>query len=459
MRKVTKAFLLAGAVLVIAFLLCVFYDRQYGFGDGLIRNFAFRNVFSFIRTVWLVCFLFALGFASRLKWLQNLTLLLFTALFLLFLLELAAQLLVRSGLFPSIAMYPRRYYIEGGLQYRKPLIWGDMNPASGRWRVPNRADTLITCSGDTFVRPTNAFGALDRERSLVNTNPDKPRVVVIGDSFYEGYMVPAKERVSSRLENLTGIEHLNFAINGTSPINYYLLYKSLISRFEHDVVIIGFLPANDFEDYTDKEAYRLVNWPIYRPYWYGQYPNYQLRYSLSDITQSIYRPTVSQAKLLTVIDSVYAHLPLRQQLKAELLANSSLVQILKTVASRRGQTKTSFTSFEQFDEEAFLYAQYSLEQLFKEAKGKQIILLSTPILQDIQAIRDGKQNRLDSRLRALCDQYGVTFIPLLPEFLAYKGDVSEMYVACDGHWSRKGEAFVADLLQKNSLYQRAVSGK
>lgn len=81
-------------------------------------------------------------------------------------------------------------------------------------------------------------------------------------------------------------EHLNFGINGTSPINYYLIYKSLAKKFEHDVVIIGVLPANDFEDYSDGDEVSLIQFPIYRPYWKNTNKNYVLKYSLSSVNQA-----------------------------------------------------------------------------------------------------------------------------------------------------------------------------
>lgn len=116
-------------------------------------------------------------------------------------------------------------------------------------------------------------------------------------------------RVSNRLETATGREHLNFAVNGSSPINYCLVYKNIAKRFEHDIVLVGLLPANDFQDYTPTEAYALVEWPIYRPYWHGQYPNYGLKYSLNNINQPISRNGQTPAKLIRTVDSVYSQLP------------------------------------------------------------------------------------------------------------------------------------------------------
>ena len=57
---------------------------------------------------------------------------------------------------------------------------------------------------------TNSVGARDVERSPAAA---RPRAVVLGDSFLEGWGLPAAERLSNLLEESTGVEHLNFAMS------------------------------------------------------------------------------------------------------------------------------------------------------------------------------------------------------------------------------------------------------
>lgn len=433
------------------------YDTYFSQADGLINRYAYHNLMRLVCTVLVIAFVLYLGLGSSRKIIQNITFSLTTTVVLLLLLEVVAHVLIGAGVFGTVSMEFRRYHISSTMANQKPLFWGDFSRQTGRWRATRATHSLLTCTGDSVFRQSNSVGASDRERSRQAGNSGKKRVIILGDSFMEGSLVNYDDRVSNRLEAATNREHLNFAINGSSPINYYLVYKNIAKQFEHDVVLVGLLPANDLQDYTLSEAYTLVEWPIYRPYWHGQYPDYTLRYSLANIDQSISRNNRTPAKLLRTVDSVYRQLPVVDRVKTDLLLNSGLYKVLQKLAGRVAVTNGSMTRYEQFSETEFNYVRYSLEQVVNEAKGKKIVFVSIPILNDIEAIRNGHTNQLDRRLQQFCDQRGVLFVPLLPEFLKYRGNVAELYVPCDGHWSEKGEQFVSDVLLRNPAYQSLLN--
>ncbi|MBC3787265.1 GDSL-type esterase/lipase family protein [Spirosoma utsteinense] len=388
---------------------------------------------------------------------QNSALSVSATVLLLLLLETGAHILIGMEVFGKIEMTYRRFYISPDVANRKPMFWGDFSKEAGRWRVANASHTAHDCMGNSIPWHSNSVGASDRERSIQKRDSSQKRVAILGDSFMEGMLVNAQYRLSNRLEAGTGHEHLNFAVNGSSPINYYLVYKNIAKRFEHDVVLIGLLPANDFQDYTPDQAYKLVEWPIYRPYWQGTYPAYSLKYSLTAIEQSISRNNRTTGGLLSVVDSVYSQLPIADRLKADILLNSGIFKIVQTLSARWLITKGRLTQYEQFPEANFLAMRYSLEQIVAEAKGRKVVLLSIPIQNDIEAIRNGHKNQLDGRLRKFCDQHHILFVPLLPHFLAYKGNVADLFVTCDGHWSKKGEQFVSDLLLQNRQYRSLLT--
>lgn len=447
-----------GIALLIGLIYLVLYgydSRSPGGADGLVNRYAYHNIVRLAGALWLVGFLLYLGLTARRKAIQNTALSITTTVVLLLLLEAGAHALIGAGVFGRVGIEFRRYYINPmiGDPNRKPLFWGDFSEQTGRWRAARRTYSALNCAGDSVFRQTNSVGASDRERTVQKNSPDQKRVLVLGDSFMEGMLTNYNNRVSNRLEVATGREHLNFAVNGSSPLNYYLVYKSIAKRFEHDVVLVGLLPANDFQDYTPAEAYKLVEWPIYRPYWAGQYPRYALKYSLNSIGQSISRDDRMPAELLKTVDSVYSHLPFADQVKADVLLNSGLYRVVQQLSGRMAITNGRITRYEQFSEADLTYMRHSLDQLVREAKGKKVVFLTIPIQNDIDALRNGRKNHLDDRLRQFCHQRGILFIPLLPEFLAYKGNVADLYVACDGHWSEKGERFVSEVLLKNPEYQ------
>lgn len=434
-------------------LVCYVYERIWGNADGLLGGLVYKNVFITLLTLAGLGFMLSLGFTVRQKNIQNLTLSIFSSLFFIILLESAGHLAIKLKLITSSPVTFRRFYLSPAIQNIKPYPVGDLEPVAGRGHVPNGSYKFMNCLGDSIYWTFNSAGANDKQRSIVNPSPDKKRIAVIGDSFMEGFIVNNANRCSNILEKQTGLEHLNFAVSGSNPLHYYLKYKSKVKDYQPDVLVVGFLPANDFE--TWNEAYSLVEWPIYTPYWQGKYPNYKLKYSLANINQSIIHGNHTQASLSRVIDSVYATLSFSGKLKADLLAHSSVFRLLGELNKNKYE-KGRFTRFEQFTDDEWAYVRFSLTKLIGEAKGRKIILLSIPTLWDIKALKNGEKNRLDPLLTTFCRQNGIEFIPLLPDFLRYKNNPQQLYVPCDGHWSVEGEAFTADLLLHNPVYRSSV---
>jgi len=343
---------------------------------------------------------------------------------------------------------------------QKPF-WGDFSEIFGRWRFPNDSLKKNRCDDNTLLSyKTNNVGARDKDRSLKNT-ANKKRILFLGDSFIEGVMVNTPNRCSDILEKNTGLEHLNFGINGTSPINYYLIYKSLAKKFDHDVVVIGILPANDFQDYSDGDEAGLINFPIYRPYWKNTPHGYELKYSLASINQSygslaIYNKPV---KIYHTKDSLYQNLSFGKKLKSEFLSNSYILGLVGEISKKSAIEEYSHTSvFEKFPEDKWEIFSYSLKKLIEESKGKQVIILTIPILKDIQLYNINYKNVLSIQLSFFCKKNGVSYIDLLPYFSSVKNP-SELYVECDGHWNEKGEKFAAEIILKNPIYQKAIAFK
>lgn len=240
-------------------------------------------------------------------------------------------------------------------------------------------------------------------------------------------------------------------------VHYYLMYKGVAKAFKADVIIVGFLPANDFEILDERTACNQIEHPQYTPYWQGTYPHYQLRYSLANITQSILYRSPTQASLLHVIDSLYATLSVIDKFKADVVTHSSLLKLINEFHAHQYRMGQS-TRFEDFSEEKWQYVSYSLTKLVEEAKGKTVLILSIPTLSDLLALRHGRTNRLDPLLATFCRQKGIHFIPLASCFLAYPGgNIGELCVPCDGHFSVKGERFMANLLLDNPVY-RSITG-
>lgn len=101
---------------------------------------------------------------------------------------------------------------------------------------------------------------------------------------------------------------------------------------------------------------------------------------------------------------------------------------------------------------------HSLEGLLETTRGKRVIVLGMPILNDLKAYDQNPRDDLSPRLRAICRRYGATYLNLLPEFYALGADEwPKLYVSCDGHFTPEGERQVARVLSGNPDYRRAMA--
>ena len=90
------------------------------------------------------------------------------------------------------------------------------------------------------------------------------------------------------METAFHLPHLNFGLAGNfGPTQYVKLYESFASKFEHDAILVGVLPANDFID-DDYELNQKIGSNRYKPYWVGDYPNYELIYFQDSLHKSTF---------------------------------------------------------------------------------------------------------------------------------------------------------------------------
>ena len=99
----------------------------------------------------------------------------------------------------------------------------------------------------------NSLGFRGADRSFDNPS-DSLRILVLGDSFLEGYQFPDKNLLTTHLEKLvekrTGrsTEVINMGLVGWGTAQQYLAYRDIGSRFEPDLVILLFCSGNDIID-------------------------------------------------------------------------------------------------------------------------------------------------------------------------------------------------------------------
>lgn len=322
------------------------------------------------------------------------------------------------------------------MQHSTQSFWRDINEHFGVWHPSNiKFRHIMNCYD--LIYTSNSYGARDIERPYRSA---APRAVFLGDSFIEGMGSKREDRLSELLEKKSGIAHLNFGTSGNfGPVQEYLLYKYLAKNFDHDIILLGILPDNDFTN-MDPNIYG----KRYIPYWEGSYPDYQLKYSVDSIEVSPWSGKNLDKKGLwqyfllnfTYTRNAYNYL-------------GAMFDRWKVSKSITRENPKNTSPFADYEEEEFNKMRYSYEQIIEEAAGKKILFFTIPRLRDLLWYCRNGTSPLGEALSDWASQYpNVFFLDLLP-LTVERVPVeawNELFISCDGHWSEQGHHFAAALI-------------
>lgn len=364
-----------------------------------------------------------MAFAVRPTFQKYLVLGLLTFVLLALSIEFSLYLLIEFGV---LSVEKPTYSIDNALS----RFWVETNEHFGVWHAPHaRYRNLKACFDVTYT--ANAHGARDVERSVEHQGS---RVVVLGDSFVEGYGVALAERFSNILERDTHLEHLNFGTSGHfGPIQYYMLYKTLAKQFAHSAVLVGIFPGNDFLD-NDYEYSKKLHANRYRPYFVGTYPHYRLIYDQEHINKSV-------NTLKNIIREFTFSYATYNRIKTILLHRKHHIQ----------------SGYYHFTDAQFHIMQYSIEKIVQEAQGKAVYLFTIPQFSDFQDYRDHGEAPLAQKLRALSQELAIGYVDLLPYMYHRTQDWAQYYMSCDGHWNAHGHYVASEYLRQQIPLYHAVS--
>lgn len=363
------------------------------------------------------------------------------------------RLLLLLGTFVFLDMLLRFLVLLGMIPYQRyptlgggPAYIGDFDPVIGVWHKPNASMRHVTGDFDVTYY-SNSYGAQDIERSK-KSNASR-RVVVLGDSYVEGYGVAREDRFTELLEKRTGIEHLNFGCSGGfGSIQEWLLYDHLASTFDHTDVFVFMLPFNDFSDNDPREfpASR------YRPY---------LRKSGAGF--EVYYPVTFEQRQLLFYDwgKIIKNTIDNHWYLANLLRWTSDQIDQKGRAKKKEPVKVS-NRYDRFQDIDLERLNFSFEQIVKKAGSRRVTFFTIPSKDDYYwAKQKGYNFRLTKILKEFAERFPqVRYVDLLPLFLAHaqnhKLHYDDYNHAHDGHWSAKGHAAVAEMIYQ-AVYQKPGS--
>ena len=187
-----------------------------------------------------------------------------------------------------IPQVSRRLRVEDELSWRRGWIRRhqrtgreiyykfDIYDSSKGWiSKPNLRDMKVF---ENKVLNTNSKGLRGTKEYAYSKNPDKIRILILGDSFTFGDKVSDNETYSNYIQELLPhTEIINTGMHGYGHDQMLVLLREEGVRFNPDIIILGFLPMDmsrnllQFRDYAkpkfviDNEELRLTGSPVPLP--------------------------------------------------------------------------------------------------------------------------------------------------------------------------------------------------
>ena len=362
--------------------------------------------------------------------------------------KLALWVILLIGTLLAVEGLMATYFLFFARTYYRPLylerinnqhLWRTEYHDWGGWHKPSStANHIDNCF--SAVYRSNSYGARDRERSLA---AGSKRVIMLGDSFVEGFAVNEEVRLSNLLERGLGIEILNFGMTHFGPLQYQILYEKLAKRFDHDAVLIGFLPENDFID-NDPHFNRVTPdfTSRYIPY-YGEkgevfYP--RPRPSPGDPSPFAKQYDRDNPETRTFIQNV-SRLFWIYGLYRDVRYNMTVLQYPRP---------TSYVGYFETDETRIARVSNTLIAIKDAASPRPVLVVFFPDYKSwayVGAHPGSEQHSTVARMRTVLERSGVLTIDLLELWLKRGLDGEAMYLPCDGHWNEAGHRAAFEALQ------------
>ena len=310
--------------------------------------------------------------------------------------------------------------------------WRTQKDPWGAWHKANASDRHNSRCFDVRYQ-SNEIGARDTPFERAK-HDGKIRYELIGDLFAEGYGIEFEDTAQAQLEKRLDIDVYNFGSDGYfGPAQYYLMYKNLASQFQHDGVILFFLPANDFTD----NDYSL--WKDYHPNWYRPYykrtgnDQYNIFYPAQAVPTEHYG---DEAEL-----GIFKRLLIRYTFTANTL------RTIKYLATRIPLDNPGYSGYFDASKEQQQAALYFIEQILKEAAPRRVIIFVIPDRTDMARIRAGKSYKSQywfTKLQSLTSTNSKVELIDMADYMP--DDYAKLFLTCDSHWNALGNLEAAKLI-------------
>ena len=290
--------------------------------------------------------------------------------------------------------------------------WKELDENGNKWHKKNhKAQHISRCFDVEYAY--NNIGA--RDYNNYDTNDLQKSIMLIGDSFAEGYGVEIDEIFAKIVEKKIDKKVLNFGVSGSNPREHISKYINDGSNYNFDELIYFFLPNNDF--LIPKKNNKTIKKNLLTSPLNLDILKYNIAITLSQFTYSY-----------NFIRSAYH---------------------LLDIDLRNGFENASYYTQ---DKESVNYTLNILEKLirFKEVKSYIVII---PSIYDINNFQKKNNSYKDlywyKEIYKLADRNNTTIIDLM-DYVKFE-DKLLYFHSCDGHWSEYGNQFSAKSFLENYI--------
>ena len=261
----------------------------------------------------------------------------------------------------------------------------------------------------------NNVGARDNIDYHIN-DPEKS-IILIGDSFAEGYGVKTNKIFSKLIEKKIGKKVLNFGVAGFDPQQQIFDYINHGSKFNHDELIYFFLPHNDYLSKKNDENNEIID----------KKNNYSFSLNIEKLKLSFYFFKLKSADLLARFTYSY-----------------NFFRSAKHLLDFNTRNKYENLSYFIQNKETSDYTFEIVENLinYKNVKSYIVIIPSIYDINNVQRSNDNYKNLYwYKKINQLAKRNNSTLIDLM-DFVNFDKKFS-YFLTCDGHWSEYGNIFAA----------------
>jgi hypothetical protein len=308
--------------------------------------------------------------------------------------------------------------------------------AFGAWHVKNSTYRQASNCFD-ITMSFNELGARDSSFNLAGDDS----ILLLGDSFAEGYGVSLENTSQYLLEEKIRKQVLNFGASGSfGPLQELILYKEFKDQVSHSGLIIFIFPANDFED-NDKNIWSSIDKTRYRPYFGDGQEILKPFYFKEAIKRDMFDDSRGLKSL------VKDYFWLSNTIRTALLIFRD--DITFNLSAQSGSKSYYYEAKEQHQTQ--LVTAY--KKIVELADKKDTLFVVIPSAADIDAFKNTSKKDLYKKqhwfseinnLASLKDQH-VELLDLL-DYLPNKTE--NLFLPCDSHWSRDGNIWAADIIHE-----------